>query len=519
MIKKVIIILIIIIALGLIGWGIFVFQSQRGTTGAGEEISIRDFFPFGRTPDTSETPTPTTQTPSQNINGSSIEIPEVIPALRKISEDPVAGAFAFNESGKTVIRFVDRATGHIFETDDTTLNIKRISNTTIPTVYEAFWISKNSVVLRHLREDGETVESVILRMIEEDNGLSGPFEFTTELKQGNTGVSVRELQIVLNSDPETRVSNQGAGSPGQETSTFGPGTFSAVVKFQEKYSEEILVPQNLEEGTGIVDDLTREKLNELTGANIEIEESDEENLLETTLTFLPADITSLAYLEDTGKIFYLREDNLGTVGTLANSDGTQANQIFSSPAVEWMVEYVTGSTLSINSKPSFNSKGVLLTLNSSNGSTEKIIGDVNGLTSLISKDLSKVLFSESIREGINLNIFDRNRGETTTTGFETLPEKCIWSNVNTNTLYCAVPQALERGNYPDSWYKGISSFNDLIWRIELTGDALNSSPLTNPDSDFAESDIDATNLFADSTEEHLFFINKKDYSLWSYRLR
>jgi len=46
---------------------------------------------------------------------------------------------------------------------------------------------------------------------------------------------------------------------------FGPLTRAAVTKFQEKYKSEILSPQGLTEGTGIVDASTRKKLNELYG--------------------------------------------------------------------------------------------------------------------------------------------------------------------------------------------------------------------------------------------------------------
>ena len=46
---------------------------------------------------------------------------------------------------------------------------------------------------------------------------------------------------------------------------FGYLTQKAVIRFQEKYSSEILSPQGLSRGTGIVDSPTRKKLNELYG--------------------------------------------------------------------------------------------------------------------------------------------------------------------------------------------------------------------------------------------------------------
>ncbi len=53
---------------------------------------------------------------------------------------------------------------------------------------------------------------------------------------------------------------------------FGRKTLSAVIKFQEKYSADILSPSGLEEGSGFAGTLTRNKLNSLYGCGNETEE-------------------------------------------------------------------------------------------------------------------------------------------------------------------------------------------------------------------------------------------------------
>jgi peptidoglycan hydrolase-like protein with peptidoglycan-binding domain len=87
--------------------------------------------------------------------------------------------------------------------------------------------------------------------------------FFSNLKLGSTGVEVKELQKVLNSDPSTRIATSGAGAPGQETDYFGAKTHVAVVKFQEIYRNEVLTPAGLTKGSGFVGQKTREKLNSI----------------------------------------------------------------------------------------------------------------------------------------------------------------------------------------------------------------------------------------------------------------
>lgn len=89
------------------------------------------------------------------------------------------------------------------------------------------------------------------------------YTFTKNLQVGSTGEDVRQLQIVLNGDG-VNIATTGAGSPGNETSYFGPITKAGVIRFQNKYASEILAPVGLINGTGYVGASTRAKLNMLT---------------------------------------------------------------------------------------------------------------------------------------------------------------------------------------------------------------------------------------------------------------
>lgn len=97
----------------------------------------------------------------------------------------------------------------------------------------------------------------------------GAVSINRVLQFGNTGEDVRELQVFLNSNIDTKVAEQGPGSPGNETNYFGISTRNAVMKFQSKYANEILSPAGLSSPTGVFGSLSRNKLNNLTVNKIE----------------------------------------------------------------------------------------------------------------------------------------------------------------------------------------------------------------------------------------------------------
>lgn len=75
------------------------------------------------------------------------------------------------------------------------------------------------------------------------------------LKKGARGNDVKILQEILVKEKLL--------SPDLITGYFGPLTFRAVIKFQEKYKDEILKPWDLSKGTGFVGPTTLKKINQL----------------------------------------------------------------------------------------------------------------------------------------------------------------------------------------------------------------------------------------------------------------
>lgn len=159
-------ILLIIGILVVVGVALFlIFGSQP--TGEGESrvgFSIREFLPFGKDTSTNtatstgvENPT-ISELPTTETNGR-------IPRLRKISNEPVAGAVVFNTGTTSIVRFIEKGTGNVYEAKSDSLKIQRLTNTTIPKIIRAFWLPNGSGFLAQtLMVESEIIETNFVKL-------------------------------------------------------------------------------------------------------------------------------------------------------------------------------------------------------------------------------------------------------------------------------------------------------------------------------------------------------------------
>ncbi len=97
-----------------------------------------------------------------------------VPILRQLSKVPIAGSVLGSKTGKAIVRYQERATGNIFEIGAEGNGEKRLTNTTIPKVYEALWSkSGTALISRYLRDDSEVIESFSARVIPGATGAEG----------------------------------------------------------------------------------------------------------------------------------------------------------------------------------------------------------------------------------------------------------------------------------------------------------------------------------------------------------
>jgi hypothetical protein len=404
----------------------FIWQNQVNPK-TGEPRTLGDYLPFGQNNSSSTANTSDTQDSSSNQTQGNF-----IPKLRQVSKNPVAGAETLEQKdGTTLIRYIERSAGNVFDTETTSLSEKRISNTTIPKNYGAFWIEKgDSLILRSLKEGNDAIQTTYARLASMESGWN--------------------------------------------SSTTNTSTTTT------------------------------------TSAN------DENSFMQLVVSFLPSNIQEIVSSPKKDKVFYLNYSGTGSVSSISNADGSKPAQIWSSPLKEWQISWPKDDTILLTTKPSFTAPGYLFSLNTKTGVTQRILGDIYGLTALANSDLSKIAISQGNESRINFSIYDTKTGAFLPITNSTLPEKCVWSKLDTNILYCGVPTQIPNTGYPESWYMGITSFSDNIWRFNVkTGLATTIANVYN----LSRKNLDVIKPFLTEKEDFLLFTNKKDSTLWSLDMR
>ncbi len=229
-------------------------------------------------------------------------------------------------------------------------------------------------------------------------------------------------------------------------------------------------------------------------------------------SFLPDNIASVTTAPSGSQFFYLVPIGNDVAGYLGSFSDNKKTQIFTSAFTEWTPQWAQTNTIFMTTKPSYLFKGSVYSLNKTSSGFIKVFGGINGLTTLASNTGNSILYTDTGTGTPKLGLYNITSHSFSPLGLDTITDKCVWSQ-NGIDAYCAVPNNISNGQYPDAWYQGLVSFNDSIIKI----DTLNLSSSTIIDTNDINS-LDAVNLTLSPDEKILFMINKKDSTLWSLGL-
>ena len=342
-----------------------------------------------------------------------------MPRLRMISGEPVAGYLPFETVATTTLAgtttttsfenavvYTQRVSGHMYVARESTEAQTRLTNTTIPKVYQAQFSSSTAALYRYLADDG---------------------------------VSIRTFY----------------GSIASGTSEF-TGTFL----------------------TNNIDSVA-----------------------------LSADGKQMIYTMDRGDQFFLNRSNI---------DGSAMSTIFNSYIKEWNVQWPQQSKVFLTSKADSRYPGVLYVIDPATRRFDKLLSDILGLATLANPDGSRVAVSYTDpNNDFGFAIFNVAERDYAYPNFRTIAEKCVWSKIDTSVIYCAAPLERVFESMPEAWYMGKISTMDTIFRLD-TDDMSSVEILTQIGLEGNDLDIDDMALSKD--ESFLYFINKRDLTLWSYEI-
>jgi len=240
------------------------------------------------------------------------------------------------------------------------------------------------------------------------------------------------------------------------------------------------------------------------------------DFIKTEEVLLPDYIPFMATAEDGGdKLFYL-ENGVGiSRGIITTFKNTAPSTVFNSAFTEWLPQFPSQQLITLTTKPSASVPGHLFFIDPKTKSATKVLGGINGLTTLTSHNGKFVLFAETKNGTPGLYFYDTTKKTTRDLLLQTLPEKCVWGFKKTTMAYCAVPQTIPSAPYPDHWYQGLVTFSDAVWEINTV--TFDTRKIMTPSSLGAPA-LDMTNLSLSSDDSSLIFINKVSGTPWVYTI-
>lgn len=228
--------------------------------------------------------------------------------------------------------------------------------------------------------------------------------------------------------------------------------------------------------------------------------------------FLPQNLSGIAVASTS--LLTLASGVNGSVASVLRTDGSRPSTVFTTPLSALRVSFLGKNQYLAFTKPSAGLSGSAFVVDGS-GRFSRIAGPRNGLVALGSPLGKWVLVSFLLGDTLSMELVNVATGETLPLPVATVADKCVWTTDDT-MVYCGIPVNSPFGKkYPDDWYQGATSFDDRLWKIQVSG---RYAQLVLDFSAETKISLDVEALAVDPAGTALVFINKNDGSLWSYRL-
>lgn len=531
--KKTFTILIIITAIiGLLVLFFFLYKNaQKNNQGA--PITIKDFFPFG--PGSGVvTPDPGTSTGEQQ-NPDTNPIPSgPVPRLRKVSMSPVTGYTTLQKqvpvdpnaipAPKQVTVTSSYAFSKTLKTGDTGVDVTELqkflnqcpqtqitgtgagspgkegtiygpATAKAVTVFQEMF-STEILAPQNLTKGNGFVDETTLKKIQGGFICTYPIETPETILRDVVRYVAKGTSNIFDAFADTLETRR-------LSSTTVPRVHEAFFANQGK----TVFLRSLEADNTTIDTFIGKITEPIVGGD---------SLPELSLQSMPKNILDLSISPTGQQILFLLPSGENILGFTTDLDGKNQKKVFSSPFTGWLSQWATPNKLIFTIKATGYATGYAYGTDTTKGDFTKLAGPITGLTTLLSPDGRYLLMSRSTQSGPALAIMNMETKKIRDLNLKTLPEKCVWTR-SSLSVYCAVPAVIPAGKvYPDNWYQGTVSFTDSFWLVDAGG-VYNNQQIFSPIPEGGEA-TDGVQLYVDTTNRYLYFINRDTQILWQYDL-
>jgi len=393
-------IVLLITVIGLIGWSLFIARQQEELN---KQATVGVFSSQNRNTPFGGTLSGVANTVADLLRGDN----DNLSVRKNIS---VQEHYNLPSSGVTLyatssIRFVDRATGHVFEYSRDSGETTRIEQTTIPQVYEALFVQGG--------------EGVIRRFIDENNTI---------------------ITTYTNLAP-----------------------------------------------------------------------SENEN---ASLIYLPDNLRSVAVSPDGAYLAGVRSTQEGSEVITLRVDGGEKEQWFTSTLRGLNIQWVA-KTLVVTQAPSAKVHGSVITISLPHKTVTTHIRQRPGLETRMSPDGNLLLFSVVDDKDLPaLSLYDMREGIERPLYVRGIASKCTWS-VDSTRFWCALPDKVAPGDFPDAYYQGAIHTSDALWEMDIDSGIFSEVVRF---SSFSNIPLDVQHLTTDQTGTLFIFLNGSNQTVWSVEL-
>lgn len=152
---------IVALAAGLFGAAYYISRDTGKTT----VETLRDFLPFGAPPQDVSFGRPLGRAEEGTVADETALGDGEVPELRQLTRAPIAGATTVTRNKALYARYVDRASGNVFDVNLETNERVRVTNTTLPGIYETVWQSGGARFVARYLDANDVIKSFSAQIV------------------------------------------------------------------------------------------------------------------------------------------------------------------------------------------------------------------------------------------------------------------------------------------------------------------------------------------------------------------